>query len=130
MLGAVQTGCFVMAAVGAFYLLTKRHEIYGRTFVRAGVLVGVIAALLQLFPTGDMQGKMVADHQQPTLAAMEGLFESQEGAPLAILGQPDVETRKLDNPLEVPEMLRFLTYRPWRAPVKGLSDFPQAERPD
>src|SRR5260370_37217068 len=101
MLGAGQTGCCGMAAVGAFYLLTKRHEIYGRPFVRAGVLVGVIAALRQRFPTGDMQGKMVADNQQPTLAAMEGLFESQEGAPLAILGQPDVEKRKLDNPLQV-----------------------------
>jgi len=102
MLGAVQTGCFVMAGVGAFYLLTKRDEFYGRTFVRAGVIVGTIAAILQLSPTGDMQGKMVAYNQQPTLAAMEGLFESQEGAPLAILGQPDVEKRKLDNPLEVP----------------------------
>ncbi len=118
MVGAVQTGCFVMAGVGAFYLLTKRDEFYGRTFVRAGVLVGAIAAILQLFPTGDMQGKMVAYNQQPTLAAMEGLFESQEGAPLAILGQPDVEKRKLDNPLEVPEMLSFLTYRQWRAHVK------------
>src|SRR5882724_8055352 len=109
MLGAVQTGCFVMAAVGAFYLLTKRDEIYGRTFVKAGVLVGAIAALLQLFPTGDMQGKLVANHQPVTLAAMEGLFESQRGAPLAILGQPDVEKRKLDNPLEIPNMLSFLT---------------------
>ena len=130
MLGAVQTGCFVMAGVGAFYLLTKRNEIYGRTFVRAGVLVGSIAAILQLFPTGDMQGRLVAYNQQPTLAAMEGLFESQAGAPLAILGQPDVEKRKLDNPLEVPNMLSFLTYRQWRANIKGLSDFPQAEWPD
>jgi cytochrome d ubiquinol oxidase subunit I len=130
MLGAVQTGCFVMAGVGAFYLLTKRHENYGRTFVRAGVLVGAVAAILQLFPTGDMQGELVANNQQPTLAAMEGLFESQEGAPLAILGQPDVENGKLDNPLEVPKMLSFLTYRQWRANVKGLSDFPQAEWPD
>jgi cytochrome d ubiquinol oxidase subunit I len=130
MLGAVQTGCFVMAGVGAFYLLTKRDEFYGRTFVRAGVLMGAIAAVLQLFPTGDIQGKLVANNQQPTLAAMEGLFESQEGAPLAILGQPDVEKRKLDNPLEVPEMLSFLTYRKWRAHVKGLEDFPQGEWPD
>src|SRR5882672_7796797 len=128
--GAVQTGCFVMAGVGAFYLLTKRNENYGRTFVKAGVLVGTIAAILQLFPTGDMQGKLVAYNQPPTLAAMEGLFESQEGAPLAILGQPDVEKRKLDNPLEVPNMLSFLTYKKWRADVKGLSDFPQAEWPD
>src|SRR5258708_36349561 len=77
-----------------------------------------------------MQGKLVAYNQQQTLAAMEGLFESQEGAPLAILGQPDVEKRKLDNPLEVPMMLSFLTYRQWRANVKGLSDFPQKEWPD
>jgi cytochrome bd ubiquinol oxidase subunit I len=57
MLGAMQTGCFVMAAVGAFYLLSHRDEAYGRIFVRAGVLVGVIAALLQLYPTGDAQAK-------------------------------------------------------------------------
>ncbi len=130
MLGAVQTGCFVMAGVGAFYLLTKRNQIYGRTFVRSGVIVGAIAAILQLFPTGDMQGKLVAYNQPPTLAAMEGLFESQGGAPLAILGQPDVDKRRLDNPLEVPNMLSFLTYRQWRANVKGLSDFPQTEWPD
>ncbi len=113
MLGAVQTGCFVMAAVGAFYLLTDRDEAYGRTFVKAGVLVGIVAALLQLFPTGDMQGKLVAAHQPVTLAAMEGLFETHEGAPLAILGQPDVEHRRLDNPLEIPRMLSFLTYQHW-----------------
>src|ERR1700741_1744249 len=59
MSGAVQTGCFVMAAVGAFYLLTHRDQIYGRTFVRSGVLVGAVASLLQLFPTGDMQGKLI-----------------------------------------------------------------------
>jgi cytochrome bd ubiquinol oxidase subunit I len=44
----------------------------GRTFVKAGVTVGVVAACLQLFPTGDMQGKMIAFNQPPTLAAMEG----------------------------------------------------------
>ena len=130
MLGAVQTGCFVMAAVGAFYLLTKRDEPYGRTFVRGGVLVGVVAAVLQLFPTGDAQGKMIAENQAVTLAAMEGLFTTQEGAPMAILGQPDVEKRRLDNPLEVPNMLSFLTYRKWAANVKGLDAFPQDQWPD
>ena len=130
MLGAVQTGCFVMAAVGAFYLLTRRDESYGRTFVKGGVLVGVVAALLQLFPTGDMQGKMIAEKQPVTLAAMEGLFETQQGAPLAILGQPDVEKRKLDNPLQVPSMLSFLTYKQWSANVKGLDAFSQEEWPD
>src|SRR3989442_1546880 len=128
--GGVIGQTLAMEGFFAFYLLTKRDETYGRIFVRTGVLVGVVAAILQLFPTGDMQGKLVAGHQQPTLAAMEGLFESQRGAPLAILGQPDVEKRRLDNPLQVPNMLSFLTYRQWRANIKGLSDFPQTEWPD
>lgn len=130
MLGAVQTGCFVMTAVGAFYLLTRREEIFGRTFVRTGVIVGVIAAVLQLAPTGDMQGKLISQHQPATLAAMEGLFETREGAPLAILGQPNVAKRKLENPLEVPNMLSFLTYKKWNANVRGLDAFPEDQWPD
>jgi cytochrome d ubiquinol oxidase subunit I len=130
MVGATQTGCFVMAAVGAFYLLTGRDEVYGRTFVKTGVIVGVIAAFLQLFPTGDVQGKMVTELQPVTLAAMEGLFETQHGAPLAILGQPDVPNRRLDNPLVVPQALSFLTYRKWDANVRGLQSFSQDLWPD
>jgi len=130
MIGAVQTGCFIMAAIGAFYILANRDLSYGKTFVRLGVTVGVIAAILQLFPTGDIQGVLIAKHQKPTLAAMEGLFVSQEGAPLAILGQPNVDKRKLDNPLEVPNMLSFLTYRKWSAHVQGLDAFPQDQWPD
>ena len=130
MVGATQTGCFVMAAVGAFYLLTGRDEAYGRTFVKTGVIVGVIAAFLQLFPTGDVQGKMVTELQPVTLAAMEGLFETQHGAPLAILGQPDVPNRRLDNPLVVPQALSFLTYRKWDASVRGLQSFSQDLWPD
>jgi cytochrome bd ubiquinol oxidase subunit I len=130
MLGAVQTGCFVMAAVGAFYLLANRDLFYAKTFVRIGVIVGVIAAILQLAPTGDIQGKMIARHQPVTLAAMEGLFQSQDGAPLAILGQPDVDKRQLDNPLQIPSMLSFLTYRKWSAHVRGLDAFPKDQWPD
>src|SRR5216684_2843370 len=84
MIGAVQTACFVMAAVGAFYLLSGQHETYGRTFVRVAVILGVVASIAQAYPTGDAQGKMIARHQPVTLAAMEGLFETQQGAPLAI----------------------------------------------
>jgi cytochrome d ubiquinol oxidase subunit I len=130
MLGAVQTGSFTMAAVGAFYLLSRRHLDYGKLFIRTGVIVGLIAAVLQLWPTGDGQGLMIARNQPITLAAMEGLFETQYGAPVAILGQPDVPRRTLDNPLMIPRALSFLTYRQWAAEVKGLDDFPQSEWPD
>jgi cytochrome bd ubiquinol oxidase subunit I len=130
MLGAVQTGCFVMAAVGAFYLLSGKFEDEARIFLRTGIAVGVIAAILQLYPTGDMQGVLISRYQPTTLAAVEGLFVSQEGAPLAILGQPDLTNRQLDNPLIIPQALSFLTYRAWSAEVRGLNAFPQSDWPD
>jgi cytochrome d ubiquinol oxidase subunit I len=68
---------------------------------------------------------MVAHNQPVTLAAMEALFTSQPGAPLVIIGQPDVPERKIDNPLLVPKALSFLTYRRWQAQVEGLDSFPE-----
>src|ERR1700747_3013527 len=67
-LGAVQTGCFTMAAVGAYYLLSGEHADFGKLFVRTGVMVGVIASIFQLSPTGDSQGKMLARYQPVTVA--------------------------------------------------------------
>ncbi|MEI9975098.1 MAG: cytochrome ubiquinol oxidase subunit I [Ignavibacteriota bacterium] len=130
MIGSVVTASFVMASIGAFYLLVRRDEEFGRTFVRLGVTAGAIAACLMIFPTGDGQGKNVAHMQPATLAAMEGLFESANGAPLAILGQPDMEQHKLDNPLVVPRALSFLTYQRWGARVEGLNAFPHDTWPD
>jgi cytochrome bd ubiquinol oxidase subunit I len=130
MCGAVITGAFVMGSVGAFYLLWGKWEEHGRIFVRVGVTTGVIASILQLFPTGDGQGRMLAHIQPTTLAAMEALFESSPNAPLVLIGQPDVPQRKIDNPLVLPGMLSFLTYRRWEAEVRGLNAFPPDTWPD
>jgi len=124
MSGAGITGAFVMASVGAFYLLWGKFAEHGRTFVRTGVVAGCIFSLLQLFPTGDGQGRMIARYQPVTLAAMEALFTSQPGAPLVIIGQPDLDGQKIDNPLIIPKALSFLTYRRWQAQVQGLDAFP------
>lgn len=128
--GAVITGSFAMAAVGAYYLLMKQHLDYGRIFVSVGVITGLIASALQLFPSGDMEGRQVAQYQPTKMAAMEGLFETEQGAGIVIIGQPDVATGKLDNAIVVPNALSFLTYRHWTAEVKGLNSFPADQRPD
>jgi cytochrome d ubiquinol oxidase subunit I len=130
MTGAVVTASFVMAATGAFYLLSGWHQQYGRTFVRLGTIAGTIASLVMLFPTGDRQGKNIARYQPLTLAAMEGLFQTTEGAPIAILGQPDTERLRLDNPFLIPRALSLLTYQRWTAQVKGLDAFPRDQWPD
>jgi cytochrome d ubiquinol oxidase subunit I len=63
------------------------------------------------------------------LAAMEGLFEGGPGAELAIIGQPDVEHRRLENPIVVPGILSFLAYGSFGSTVLGLNDFPESEWP-
>jgi cytochrome d ubiquinol oxidase subunit I len=130
MIAAVVTASFVMASIGAFYLLSGRWQDHARIFVRTGVIAGTIAVLALIFPTGDGQGRMLAEHQPVTLAAMEGLFESAAGAPVVLVGQPDTDNLRLDNPLLVPNALSFLTYHRWEAEVKGLKEFPRDQWPD
>jgi cytochrome d ubiquinol oxidase subunit I len=97
--------------------------------LRAGVLVGFLASLIVVFPTGDQNAKDVTRDQPAKLAAMEGLFISQSGAPLAIFGMPDTAHRTLIDPLFVPDLLSFLSYGNFRANVKGLSEYAAADRP-
>jgi cytochrome d ubiquinol oxidase subunit I len=129
MSGAVITAAFVMSAVGAYYLLEGKFAAYGRVFVRVGVISGILFSLGQVFPTGDLHGKFMARHQPATTAAMEGLFKTEYGAPIVIMGQPDVERQRIDNPLLVNKVLSFLIYGTPTAEVKGLNEFPRADWP-
>ena len=129
MIGAVVTGSFAMTAVGAYYLLARHAEEFGKMFLKVGVGAGVISSILLAFPTGDSQGKMIARHQPITLAAMEGLFQTKEGAELVLVGQPDMDKLRMDNPIHIPNMLSFLTYYRWKAEVKGLDAFPREDWP-
>ncbi len=130
MIGAVVTASFVVASIGAFYLLQAKFVEHAKAFVRLGVTAGAIAVVLMLFPTGDFQAKNIVEYQPATLAAMEGLFETEDGAPVVLMGQPDMDNLELDNPLEVPDALSFITYHRWKARVQGLDAFPREEWPD
>ncbi len=129
MSGAVITGAFVMSAVGALYLLQRRDEDFGRIFLKVGVIAGIISCVAQIFPTGDLHGKYMAKHQPAAVAGMEGLFYTAKGAPIVLLGQPDVEGRKIDNPIAVNDVLSFLIYGTTRAEVKGLDQIPKDQWP-
>jgi cytochrome d ubiquinol oxidase subunit I len=128
--GALVTGAFAVAALGAYYVLSRDQVEYGKLFLRMGVTAAFVASCLQAFPTGDWQAKMVAEHQPVALAAMEGLFDTREGAPMVLIGQPNVAEQRLDNPIEVPGVLSYLTYKRWNAEVKGLNEFPREDWPD
>jgi cytochrome d ubiquinol oxidase subunit I len=130
MSGAAITGAFVIAALGAFYLLLDRHVEFAKSCLRIGVVAGLILTLLQIFPTGDRSANAVATHQPSAFAAMEGMFQSEEGAPLVIIGNPDTERRKLESTIEMPKVLSFLTSRRWNERLTGLNDIPESRWPD
>jgi cytochrome d ubiquinol oxidase subunit I len=129
MCGAMITGVFVMAGVGAYYLLEGSFVEEARAFLRVAVTVGVAACLFQVFPTGDLHGRFMAAHQPVTTAAMEGLFKTEAGAPIVILGQPDAENERIDNPLVANKVLSFLLYGTTTAEVKGLNEYQKTDWP-
>jgi cytochrome bd ubiquinol oxidase subunit I len=121
---ALVTGSFVVVALGAFYTLRGVHLPQARLYLKHGSIVALLAALLVAFPTGDQQAKMVARHQEPALAAMEGRFQTGSMAEITLIGQPNINERRLDNPIEVPGVLSFLAYGTFHSEVRGLDAFP------
>jgi cytochrome d ubiquinol oxidase subunit I len=130
MAGAFVTGSFAVASLGAFYVLSGKQIEFGKLFLKAGVIAACAGSIWMLFPSGDWKGQLVAKHQPATLAAMEGLFDTTAGAPLVLIGQPDMEKQRLDNAIHIPKMLSFLTYQRWEAEVHGLNQFPKDQWPD
>src|SRR5215203_2759306 len=128
-MGSMVTASMVVAGIGAFYLLAKRNEESGRIFVRVGVISGVVCSMLSLFPTGAFQGENITRYQPAKMAAMEGLFKTQEGAPLAIIGMPDTDRQELMDPIFVPGVLSYLAYGNFSAKVTGLNDIPKDQHP-
>lgn len=129
MSGAVITGAFAMSALGAFYVLEDKFSDYGKIFLRVGVVAGLIATVTQIFPTGDLHGRYMAKKQPAAVAAMEGLFKTERGAGIVLMGQPNEEQQKIDNPLVVNDVLSFLIYGTTTAEVKGLNEFPRDQWP-
>ncbi len=127
---ALVTGSFVISALGAFYTLRGLHPTQARLYLRTGTLVALIASVLVAFPTGDQQAKMVGNHQPVTLAAMEGKFEGGDMAGVSVIGQPNVEKKRLDNPIEIPGALSFLAYGTFQSYVHGLNEYPPDVWPD
>jgi cytochrome d ubiquinol oxidase subunit I len=130
MSGAVVTGSLVMCSVGAYYLLENKSAEHAKLFLRVGVVAGVISCVTQIFPTGDLHGRYMAKHQPAAVAGMEGLFHSQRGAPIVLVGQPNEQRETIDNPLAANGVLSFLIYGTTKAEVDGLDKIPRDQWPE
>lgn len=121
--------CYVAAAwavagVYAHAMLRGKRDAYHVAGLQLSMVVAVAFSLL-LVPSGDVSARAVAENQPIKLAAMEGLFETEAGAPLAIGGFPDTEAGVLRWAIEIPYMLSLLAWHDPQALVQGLEAFPR-----
>jgi len=119
---------FVVAGIHAVLLLRHPRNAFHRRALAVALLVGAPAAVAQPI-SGDFSGQYVAQWQPPKLAAMEGQFRTEAGAPLRIGGIPDEEARTTRHALEIPYGLSLLAFHDPRAVVKGLNEFPRDHWP-
>ncbi len=120
---------FAVAGIHAWKLLRDRENAFHRHALSIALAVGGAASILQPV-SGDFNARFVARDQPAKLAALEGQFRTERGAPLRIGGIPDVRSGTTRFAVEIPRGLSFLAFHDPEAEVKGLSDFPVEDRPD
>ncbi len=107
---------FAVAGIHAFMLRRDAHNRFHRAALAIALLVGGVSAILQPL-SGDSLAKSVARTQPVKLAAFEGHYQTEQGAPIRIGG------------VEIPYLLSILAYGDPNAVVKGLNEFPATDRP-
>lgn len=125
--GAWITGAFLVISVGAWYLLKKRHEDFAKASLKCGLIVALVASLLQV-GTGHSSAVGVSKNQPAKMAAFEGLYDTTPRAPMALLGYVDEKNEKLHG-IEVPGILSILVHNDINKPVTGLHEFKKEDRP-
>jgi cytochrome d ubiquinol oxidase subunit I len=118
----------VVAGIHAALLLRDGSNRFHRHALAVAILIGAPAAAVQPF-SGDLSARYVAAHQPTKLAAAEGQFHTQAGAPLRIGGVPDEAAAETRYAIEIPDGLSLLAYGDPAATVAGLDRVPRDEWP-
>lgn len=128
LLAAYAATGFAVAGIHGFMLLRDPRNAFHRRALVVALIVGVPAAIVQPI-TGDISARYVARWQPPKLAAMEGQFRTQSGAPLRIGGIPDVSAQRTRWAIEIPDGLSLLAFHDPHALVRGLDAVPRRDWP-
>lgn len=128
-LAAYLTTAFVVGGVAAFHLLRDRFNESARIMFAMAMGMAVVVAPLQIL-AGDMHGLNTLEHQPAKIAAMEGHWETQEGAPLLLFGLPDMEAEETRYQVGIPNLGSFVLTHDWNGEVPGLDQFAPDDRPN
>ncbi len=122
-------GAFMAAGISAYLLLRKGGSAQARKSLKIALIIGFISSVFAVVPTGDWHARQVAATQPAKFAALEGLYESREGAPLVVFGVPDPGTGEIKAKVEIPKLLSLMAFGDLNARVTGLDEFPEDEIP-
>jgi cytochrome bd ubiquinol oxidase subunit I len=127
-LAAYITTCFVIGGVSAAYLLRSRHREAAGLMLKLATAFGAIAVPVQI-AVGDIHGLVVAEHQPVKLAAIEGLWETERGAPLLLFAWPDEAQERNRYAVGVPKLGSIIIRHDPDGEIPGLKEAPPSERP-
>ena len=121
------TAAFLIAGLSAYRWLRGDREKSVIGGIRTGVRLAAVLIPLQIL-AGDLHGLNTLEHQPAKVAAMEGLWETQEGAPFVVFGIPDEEARTNHFALEIPKLASLILTHELDGEVLGLNEF-EGEHP-
>ncbi len=128
-LAAYLTTAFVVGAVGAWHLLRNRGDDPARVMFSMAMWMAALVTPVQIL-AGDLHGLNTLHHQPMKVAAMEGHYETRQGAPLILFGWPDNKAAETKYAIEIPKLGSMILTHEWDGEVKGLKAWPKEDWPN
>jgi len=128
MLASALTVCFLVAGISAYRLYRGDNKKAPRLTLKTALFSAALLAPLQAF-VGDLHGLNTLEHQPQKIAAMEGIWHTERGAPLVLFAIPDAETQTNRYALEIPNLASLILTHELDGELKGINEFPDAHPP-
>lgn len=122
------TTCFVIAGVSAWHLLKGSHIDFAKRCLSFALGAALILAPLQVL-LGDLVGIKVYEHQPLKTAAMEGIWQTQRGAPLVLFAIPDTQQETNRFAVTIPYGASLINTHHADGEMLGLSGVAASDRP-
>ncbi|EOD81412.1 Cytochrome d ubiquinol oxidase subunit I [Grimontia indica] len=116
------TASFLIAGISAYQYLKKPDHKPAQNGLKVAVLAAAGLIPIQIF-VGDLHGLNTLEHQPEKIAAMEGVWETQNGAPLLLFAVPNEETRSNDLEVGIPKLASLILTHDLNGELVGLKDF-------